>query len=175
MPKKSCKYLTVKDLLELILYLNNSQKVKKKLETKRDEELVDYLYEISKKFLEENETKDKPTEKFLGLTNNKNSSLEDRPKDKDRDTISSRTESGSRSQIEKNKAVEKANYKCELDESHSFFISRMTNKNYVEGHHLIPLEFKDDFGYSLDVGALMGCLFIDQFVWIRFIITIIKF
>lgn len=51
------------------------------------------------------------------------------------------------------RAIVSAGYKCESDASHEFFISATTNKNYVEGHHLIPLEFQYEFKNSLDVEA----------------------
>lgn len=46
------------------------------------------------------------------------------------------------------------NYKCEFDKTHNYFISDITKKNYVEAHHLIPMEFQDRFiPISLDVEA----------------------
>lgn len=49
------------------------------------------------------------------------------------------------------KAIIFSNYRCEYDESHKTFISKRTNENYVEGHHLIPLAFQVDFNTSIDV------------------------
>ncbi|MGG7162809.1 hypothetical protein [Clostridium ihumii] len=43
------------------------------------------------------------------------------------------------------------NNECEYDNTHRYFISKATNKNYVEGHHLIQMQFQDMFEYSLDV------------------------
>jgi len=51
------------------------------------------------------------------------------------------------------KALEKANFLCEVDNTHQTFISKATNKQYVEAHHLIPLQFQEEFNYSLDVPA----------------------
>lgn len=45
----------------------------------------------------------------------------------------------------------KAEYNCEIDRSHQTFISFVTNKNYVEAHHLIPMKYQVNFKYSLDV------------------------
>lgn len=53
----------------------------------------------------------------------------------------------------KERAIERANHLCEIDNNHKTFISRNTGKQYMEGHHLIPLEFEDLFPYSLDVEA----------------------
>ena len=49
-------------------------------------------------------------------------------------------------------------YICEVDKEHKFFVSKVTNKNYVEGHHLIPMEFQENFNYSLDTEANIMCL-----------------
>ncbi|MFC0235146.1 HNH endonuclease [Fictibacillus phosphorivorans] len=51
------------------------------------------------------------------------------------------------------KAIIAAHYKCELDESHQFFTSKVTGKNYVEAHHLIPMEYQDEFENGIDVEA----------------------
>ena len=46
-----------------------------------------------------------------------------------------------------------AKYKCQIDKNHKTFISQKTNKNYVEAHHLIPMEYYDDFKNCIDVEA----------------------
>ncbi|KOF09312.1 hypothetical protein AC739_15600 [Planococcus glaciei] len=51
------------------------------------------------------------------------------------------------------RAIAAAEFKCKSDASHEFFISAITGENYVEGHHLIPLEFQYEFENSLDVEA----------------------
>lgn len=48
-------------------------------------------------------------------------------------------------------ALEKANYQCEIDESHKTFMSYSSKQQYVEAHHLIPLKVQDEFNFSLDV------------------------
>lgn len=48
------------------------------------------------------------------------------------------------------KALRDANYTCEIDPSHTTFITRH-NHNYMEGHHLIPMSQQSKFNYSLDV------------------------
>lgn len=50
-------------------------------------------------------------------------------------------------------AINKANYSCEFDSTHTSFNSKYTNKMYVEAHHLIPVNFEDNFEYSLDIGS----------------------
>jgi len=48
-------------------------------------------------------------------------------------------------------ALDRANYKCEIDNNHKTFISKSSKKNYVEAHHLIPFLVQDDIDYNLDV------------------------
>lgn len=48
-------------------------------------------------------------------------------------------------------ALENANFKCEYNSLHETFISAKTKHQFVEAHHLIPMEFQDEFMNSLDV------------------------
>ena len=48
-------------------------------------------------------------------------------------------------------AIEKAGYQCENDVEHETFISAKTNHPFVEAHHLIPMQYQDDFEHSIDV------------------------
>lgn len=48
-------------------------------------------------------------------------------------------------------AIESANFNCEVDQTHKTFTSRVTNNNFVEAHHLIPMEMQDKVKFSLDV------------------------
>ncbi len=43
-----------------------------------------------------------------------------------------------------------ADYNCELDKNHKTFISKSTNNQYIEGHHIISIRDQDKFDYSLD-------------------------
>jgi len=47
-------------------------------------------------------------------------------------------------------ALEKANYLCEIDTTHKTF-SQENLRNYVEGHHVIPMAAQENFEYSIDV------------------------
>lgn len=56
----------------------------------------------------------------------------------------------------KDAKISDSNYTCECnDETHLYFISEATNENYVEGHHIIPMEFQrmywEDKRKNLDV------------------------
>lgn len=65
--------------------------------------------------------------------------------------LDQRTKSSS---ILKKKALERAEYKCELEGichcSSLYFTSKKTQKNYMEVHHLIPREFSNDFEKSIE-------------------------
>ena len=55
-------------------------------------------------------------------------------------------------------ALKRAKYTCEFDPNHKSFISKTTGKRYMETHHLIPLEYWEDYKNSLDVEANIVCL-----------------
>jgi predicted HNH restriction endonuclease len=79
--------------------------------------------------------------------------VEDQPKAKPPKISGSGTSSYKRDSKTSKKAIVTAKYKCEIDPSHEYFVSKVTGKNYVEAHHLIPMEFQDDFEKSIDVEA----------------------
>ena len=58
-----------------------------------------------------------------------------------------------RSESKARKAIQRAGYKCEYDGNHCSFLRKKTRKPYMEPHHLIPLQFEDEFEHSLDVEA----------------------
>jgi len=68
-----------------------------------------------------------------------------------------------RNVVKSKRAIISADYKCEIDGEHRNFISKTTNQNYVEAHHLIPMKYQKDFTtVSLDVEAnivslCLGC------------------
>lgn len=64
----------------------------------------------------------------------------------------------SRSSIVKNQVIESANYECEIDALHRTFVAKRTGKQYMEGHHLIPMKKQSLFESSLDVYANIVCL-----------------
>ncbi|MBU8877956.1 HNH endonuclease [Bacillus sp. FJAT-29790] len=51
------------------------------------------------------------------------------------------------------RAIMDADYKCEVNSSHSTFTSKATKKPYVEAHHLIPMHTQELFDNSIDVTA----------------------
>ncbi|MDR4926513.1 HNH endonuclease [Peribacillus simplex] len=50
-------------------------------------------------------------------------------------------------------AIIMAKHLCEIDNTHQNFTSKVTGKNYVEAHHLIPMKYQDRFDVSIDVEA----------------------
>lgn len=63
-----------------------------------------------------------------------------------------------RSPILKKQVIEIADYKCELNASHTTFIAKSNNKPYMEGHHALPISLQEHFDNSLDVYANIVCL-----------------
>lgn len=68
-------------------------------------------------------------------------------------TISEGTKQWKRDRAVVDRSIEFSKNKCEYDHKHEYFLSNKNGKNYVEGHHLIPMKYQDDFEYSLDVEA----------------------
>ncbi|WP_416144634.1 HNH endonuclease [Planococcus koreensis] len=80
--------------------------------------------------------------------------VEDRPKELiEKGSQASKKMQWGRAPLTAKRAIVQADFKCEVDASHEFFVSSVTNENYVEAHHLIPLEFQPQFDNSLDVEA----------------------
>ncbi|MCA0987262.1 DUF3578 domain-containing protein [Guptibacillus algicola] len=48
-------------------------------------------------------------------------------------------------------AIHNSSYQCENNPSHTTFTSDITGENFVEAHHLIPLQIQEVFKWSLDV------------------------
>lgn len=48
-------------------------------------------------------------------------------------------------------AIENANYTCEYRSYHQTFIGAKSGNQFVEAHHLVPMQFQDKFENSLDV------------------------
>ena len=48
-------------------------------------------------------------------------------------------------------AKQQAGYKCEFNPEHKTFTSGISNLQYVEAHHLIPMRYQNQFEQSLDI------------------------
>lgn len=64
----------------------------------------------------------------------------------------------SRSSIVKVQSLKAAKYMCEINDGHKTFTAVSNLEQYMEGHHLIPLQMQDEFKYSLDNYANIVCL-----------------
>jgi len=49
------------------------------------------------------------------------------------------------------RALEKANFKCEIAPAHNTFVSSAKDRPYVEAHHLVPVCRQSDYPWSFDV------------------------
>lgn len=130
-----------------------------KLEIKTRKIDVGYRVEKLKKIifaLETNYLKYKENEMIMQDIKKENSSSNKiiyKPKKKTNTKTKQTLKQTSRDTLVKKRALEKANYKCELNPNHQTFINKSNGKPYVLGHHLIPLEFEYLFPYSLDIEA----------------------
>lgn len=48
-------------------------------------------------------------------------------------------------------AIAQAGFRCEHNRDHITFLSEANHENFVEAHHLVPMQFQTDFEVSLDV------------------------
>lgn len=56
------------------------------------------------------------------------------------------------------KRMEFSGFTCEFDSSHNLFISRFSNKRYLEAHHLVPMGLQGEFKKTLDTIHNIFCL-----------------
>ncbi|MEK4245296.1 HNH endonuclease [Psychrobacillus sp. FSL K6-2684] len=143
--KSRANTLREKEVKEIIYFLNNLLKIDKEVDAIGDS-LVDYMYQLSNKCYEL--YKDELDYSIRNSKVEKDVQCEtfEKPKEK--------TDSGYRYQrnaLLPPKVISLANYTCEVDREHKYFISAKTNNNYVEVHHLIPLGYQKEYTNSLDV------------------------
>lgn len=55
-------------------------------------------------------------------------------------------------------AIRASNYLCEINPKHQYFVSRATQHNYVEAHHIVPISTQALFDNGLDNVANIACL-----------------
>ena len=71
---------------------------------------------------------------------------------------SAKVERWRRNGIIKTQSIEMAHYLCELDSNHKTFTAASTGRQYMEGHHAIPIKRQNQFSVSLDIYANIVCL-----------------
>lgn len=79
--------------------------------------------------------------------------IEDKPKDKPNYRSINNKKVWSRNPKYASEVVAEADYLCEFDNQHKHFISKFNGKNYVEAHHLIPMQYQEQFNNSIDIHA----------------------
>ena len=87
------------------------------------------------------------------LTHPSSLSLIDCPCPVKQPTIMKQTVVQNRDRIMVRQVFQATDYHCEIDQGHATFISQSLRRQYVEGHHLIPLEVQKEIDTSLDVYA----------------------
>ncbi|MGG3641173.1 hypothetical protein ABES38_07295 [Bacillus gobiensis] len=117
---------------------------KKFIEQYEDKEYIDELLKEEIEF--EKYIKDNPADVSRGI-------IEDKPKDKPNHRLVNNKKVWSRNPKYASEAVADADYLCEFDNQHLHFISKFNQKNYVEAHHLIPMQYQEQFECSLDIHA----------------------
>lgn len=75
------------------------------------------------------------------------------PKRKSAEYTATFNSSPRRDALTSKRALASASYLCEIDKEHEYFKSKISQENYVEAHHLIPIQATDDFDLSIDVEA----------------------
>jgi hypothetical protein len=117
---------------EKVMYFDNN------INSTNDEEFEDYIYQ-------------KEIEALVNF--NEKAFINDIPEAKSQKNDKSHSKGYKRNSKKGKNAIENAGYMCEIENNHKDFTSKATGKNYVEAHHLIPMEYQDSFDFSIDVEA----------------------
>lgn len=114
---------------------------------------IDYFYdsELQAELLKE----ELEFEKYLAKTptDASKANIEDKPIDKPNHRSVNNKKVWSRNPKAASEAVAEADYLCEFNNQHKHFTSKFNGKNYVEAHHLIPIQYQEQFENSLDIHA----------------------
>lgn len=156
--KTNSNKLSVDEIKTVIKFLDISFEESTKLDQIPIDDIVDFLFKVAQRYTENNSIEEIQKINALEQDNIENNLKTDIPIAKPEARIENGRKSYIRNVEMKKKALEKAQFYCEYDKTHKYFISLNTNQNYVEGHHLIPMEFQDEFDFSLDVEANMVSL-----------------
>lgn len=140
--------ITVNELME-IFDIHRFSQAKQVLNFEKIDKLLDLLDKKYYRFSENH----KSLEELYFSSERLKVKVEDVPIKVDSKQSLSKYTRLKRSQINKLQAIYYAGFLCEISPSHQWFSSKITNQNYVEGHHLIPLAYQEEFEYSLDIPA----------------------
>ncbi len=141
------------ELQKLVQYMQVDEHINRNFDMMTDNEIVDLLYYLSKAYLEKEEMRKKDIGNEDIKVDIPINSI-DKPEVRLDCDCSKSIRIYPRNLSRVKQAIEQGNYNCEIDVTHRWFTCNKTEKNYVEGHHLIPLQFQDEFqDNSLDVTA----------------------
>jgi len=112
-------------------------------------DVIESLVEIQKKSVLEEDAKDSTFQQMI-QTSGKPVVLADGPIERGQASQSKGFVRWTRTPEIARQVCEEKSYVCEVG-AHPTFVSRASNKPYVEAHHLIPVGYQDEFKYSLDV------------------------
>ncbi|MEW4230592.1 HNH endonuclease [Priestia megaterium] len=109
---------------------------------------------VSKTYIQ-GETDDNTYQKEIGelMAFNVGISIEDVPVSRPLKSDMTNSKTYKRNPQKGRNAILTANYLCEINANHKDFTSKVTGRNYVEAHHLVPMGFQDSFGVSIDIEA----------------------
>ena len=139
-------------------YLNNSQIVydidfvkRRKSERTSKESLLQRIkqYPLKQLLMEEDDQDD-----ILSADSNKTPEDPIKPPEKQ----VGKKQGWQRSQKMSKEALVLSKFLCEFDNKHVTFLSKVTGKNFVEAHHIIPLGLQKEFKNSLDVPGNIASL-----------------
>jgi len=102
------------------------------------------------------------------ISNKKGKQYEDRPVIKPEKTETPAGVTYKRDKSKSTFALSQAKFKCEVNPDHQSFIRKGCKQLYTEPHHLIPMEYQDDFDYALDVPANIVSLCSNCHNWLHY-------
>lgn len=147
---ESVDYIDYQKILEIVKPSLGNFRTYQLLDNITSQKVIDYINSQKVYYLDDNVADAELQENIANIN-----SIE--PEHKPQPIKSSREKNGGkiypRNFAYAKKALEDASFSCEVDNTHKTFISRATNKQYMEAHHLIPLQFQEEFSYSLDIPA----------------------
>lgn len=134
-------------------FKNFSQSMKK-LDASKNKTLVKLVNKKNIRYALKGDLEEDEYQRVVETINLESATIvEDIPQDKIEGNYSIITNRWKRNYIKAKNAIIQSGFQCEYDPTHMFFRSNSTGQNYVEAHHLIPMEFQEIFDYSIDVEA----------------------
>lgn len=118
------------------------------LDEKKSRKIIHYINSNAELFIDEDQA-DRELQEEMGDT--EASETEEKPQTcQDAKEVNGRKMYPRKLAVSK-EALEKAEFKCEINPAHSSFESKTTGEQFVEAHHLIPMKIQGQYEYSLDV------------------------